>query len=48
MRNYDYLEDMMEKVDSQATVLQLSGYYKQSLQIYDKKVDFIRKTTQSQ
>ncbi len=48
MRNYDYLEDMMAKVDSQATVLQLSGYYKESLQIYDKKVDFIRKTTQSQ
>jgi hypothetical protein len=31
MRNYDYLEDMMAKVDSQATVLQLSGYYKESL-----------------
>lgn len=28
MRNYDYLEDMLANVDSQATLLQLSGYYK--------------------
>lgn len=27
-RNYDYLEDLMGKVDSQATVLQMSGYFK--------------------
>jgi hypothetical protein len=31
MRNYDYLEDMLIKVDSQATLLQLSGYYQESL-----------------
>ncbi len=31
MRNYDYLEDMLANVDSQATLLQLSGYYKESL-----------------
>jgi hypothetical protein len=46
-RNYDYLEDLMGKIDSQATVLQLSGYFKESLEIYDKKVDFIRKTNES-
>lgn len=27
-RNYDYLEDLMGKIDSQATVLQLSGYFR--------------------
>lgn len=27
LRNFDYLEDMMLKIDSQATLLQLSGYY---------------------
>lgn len=43
-RNYDYIEDLMGKIDGQATLLQLSGYYKDSLEIYDKKVDFIRKT----
>lgn len=47
-RNYDFIEDLMSKVDGQATLLQMSGYYKDSLQIYDKKVDFIRKTNESQ
>lgn len=46
-RNYDYLEDLMSRVDSQATLLQLSGYYKESLEVYDKKVDFIRRTNES-
>lgn len=31
MRNYDYLEDLLIKVDSQATLLQISGYYQESL-----------------
>lgn len=31
IRNFDYLEDIMLKIDSQATLLQLSGYYKESL-----------------
>lgn len=48
LRNFDYLEDMMMKIDSQATLLQLSGYYQESLQVYDKKVDFIRKSNESQ
>ena len=43
-RNYDFLEDLMNKIDGQATLLQINGYYKESLDIYDKKVDFIRKT----
>lgn len=47
-RNYDFIEDLMSKVDGQATLLQLSGYYKDSLEIYDKKVDFIRKTNESE
>jgi tetratricopeptide (TPR) repeat protein len=42
MRNYDYLEDMMSKVDSQATLLQLAGYYDDALQIYDQRVINIR------
>ena len=45
--NFDYLEDMMLKIDSQATLLQLSGYYQESLEVYDKKVDFIRKSNES-
>lgn len=48
MRNYDYLEDMLVKVDSQATLLQLSGYYKESLDIFNKKVDHIRETKDSE
>ena len=43
-RNYDFLEDLMNKVDGQATLLQINGYYKDSLEVYDKKVDSIRKT----
>ena len=37
----------MNKIDGQATLLQINGYYKESLDIYDKKVDFIRKTNES-
>lgn len=44
MRNYDYLQDLIIKIDSQATILQLSGYHSEGLEIYDKKVNFIRKT----
>lgn len=35
---------MLAKVDSQATLLQLSGYYQESLDVYNKKVDSVRKT----
>lgn len=47
-RNYDFFEDLISRVDGQATLLQVSGYYKDSLDIYDKKVDFIRKTNESE
>lgn len=45
-RNYDFLEDLMGKVDGQATLLQMSGYFKDSIDIYDKKVDYIRKSNE--
>jgi tetratricopeptide (TPR) repeat protein len=38
---------MLVKIDSQATLLQLSGYYKESLEIYNKRVESIRKTNES-
>ena len=44
-RNYDFIEDVMTKIDGQATLLQLSGYYKDSLDIYDKKVEHLKKTS---
>ena len=47
-RNYDFLEDLMSKVDGQATILQINGYYKDSLEVYDRKVDLIRKTNESE
>ena len=43
-RNYDFLKDLMKKVDGQATLLQINGYYKDSLEVYDRKVDLKRKT----
>lgn len=42
VRNYDYLEDTMGKIDGQATLLQLSGYLKDSLQLYDRKAQVLR------
>ena len=45
-RNYDFIEDVMTRIDGQATLLQLSGYYKDSLDIYDKKVEHLKKTSQ--
>lgn len=29
----------MKKIKNQGNVLQLSGYYKESIQIYDKKLE---------
>ena len=48
VRNYDYLEDLLVRADSQATLLQLSGYHKESVEFYDKKVDNIRKSNESE
>lgn len=43
VRNYDYLEDMMGKIDGQATLLQLAGHLKDSLYLYDRKAEATRK-----
>lgn len=42
VRNYDYLEDMMGKIDGQATLLQVSGYLRDSLRLYDRKAEMLR------
>lgn len=34
LKNYDYLEDILSKIESQAPVLQMSGHFKDSLKIY--------------
>jgi hypothetical protein len=44
VRNYDYLEDMMGKIDGQATLLQLAGYLKDSLHLYDRRADSLRRS----
>ena len=46
-RNYDFIQDLVKKVDGQATLLQINGEYKDSLEVYDRKVYFIRKTEYS-
>ena len=43
LRNYDYLEQTIKKDNSQAIILQMNGYFKESLQIYQKKVEYLRK-----
>lgn len=48
IRNYDYLEDIIGNIDSQATVLQMSGYFKESIEVYDRKFQYIRKSQPSQ
>jgi uncharacterized protein YbgA (DUF1722 family) len=44
LRNFDYIEELIRRDNSQAVILQISGYFKESLEIYDKKVEFLRKT----
>ncbi len=34
----------MKKIRNQGNVLQLSGYYKESIEIYDKKLEEITRT----
>lgn len=48
VRNYDYIEDTMSKIDSQATLLQLYGYHNESLEVYNKKIDIVRKSKDSE
>lgn len=38
----------MSKIDSQATLLQLYGYHNESLEIYSKKVNSLRRTNDSE
>jgi hypothetical protein len=42
VRNYDYLEDMMGRIDGQAALLQMSGYLKDSLEMYDRRVELLK------
>ena len=44
IRNYDYIEDLMRTINNQAKVLQISGHLKDSLIIYNQKIEHIRKT----
>ena len=46
LRNHDYLEDQLSKMNSQAMILQLSGYHQESLEVFDKKIDSIRSTNE--
>ena len=43
MRNYDYVEELIRRDNSQAVILQMSGYFKESLEVYDRKVEYLRK-----
>jgi hypothetical protein len=42
LRNYDYLQYLVEPDKSQAVVLKMHGYFKESLEIYEKKVEFLK------
>jgi tetratricopeptide (TPR) repeat protein len=48
LRNYDYLEDIISRINSQATILQMSGYFQDSLEVYNQKLSVIRKSQASQ
>jgi hypothetical protein len=48
LRNYDYLQDIMSRVRGQATILQMSGYFKDSLEIYHHQLEVVRKSQRSQ
>ena len=43
LRNYDYVEELIRKDNSQAIILQMSGYFKESLDVYDRKVEYLKK-----
>jgi hypothetical protein len=43
LRNYDYLQNLIEKDNSQAIILQMSGYFKETLEVYDRKVEYLKK-----
>jgi tetratricopeptide (TPR) repeat protein len=37
----------MKRINSQAAILQMSGYFKESLEVYENKSDFLRKSNAS-
>lgn len=37
LRNFDYVEDLRKKIHGHANLLQLSGYFKDSLEVYERK-----------
>ena len=41
MRNHDFWENLRSKTDGQASLLQLHGYNRDSLEIYDSKIDLL-------
>ena len=43
LRNQDYIDYLMSKNDGQITILQLNGYYKESLEIIEKKIQNMKK-----
>lgn len=42
LRNYDYLQYLVEPDKSQAVVLKMHGYFRESLEIYEKKVEYLK------
>ena len=47
IRNFDYVEDLMKNVNDQAKVLQMSGHLKDSITIYNQRIEQIRKSEPS-
>ena len=48
IRNFDYVEELIRKDTSQAVILQMSGYFKESLEVYDRKVEYLKKINASE
>jgi hypothetical protein len=44
LRNFDYVEELIRNDNSQAAILQMSGYFKEALEVYDRKVEALRQT----
>lgn len=43
LRNMDYLQDLIRRDVSQAVILQMTGSFKEALDVYDRKVEYMRK-----
>ena len=48
LRNYDYVEELIRRDNSQAVILQMSGYFKESLEVYERKVEYLKKINASE